>query len=184
MLYEVITQASRDAYQARLLAAGHGPITSEIADAREFYYAEDYHQQYLAKNPRRITSYNVCYMKLLRLELPAVDPGLELLGEDCELLLGCVEAREGAGAELAHDERLLDTDLEADARQVLELDAPGLVHRDRRPLAEHRRVVPTQVLVHRRHVDDLTERVVDAKLPGLGTRSERRRDPVRQERGA
>jgi len=44
-------QASRDAYQARLLAAGHGPITSEIADAREFYYAEDYHQQYLAKNP-------------------------------------------------------------------------------------------------------------------------------------
>jgi len=43
--------ASRDAYQARLLAAGHGPITSEIADAPEFYYAEDYHQQYLAKNP-------------------------------------------------------------------------------------------------------------------------------------
>ena len=44
-------QASRDAYQARLTAAGHGPITSEIADAPEFYYAEDYHQQYLAKNP-------------------------------------------------------------------------------------------------------------------------------------
>jgi peptide-methionine (S)-S-oxide reductase len=44
-------QASRDAYQARLAAAGHGPITSEIADAPEFYYAEDYHQQYLAKNP-------------------------------------------------------------------------------------------------------------------------------------
>jgi peptide-methionine (S)-S-oxide reductase len=44
-------RASRDAYQARLLAAGHGPITSEIADAPEFYYAEDYHQQYLAKNP-------------------------------------------------------------------------------------------------------------------------------------
>ncbi len=44
-------QASRDAYQARLLAAGHGAITSEIADEREFYYAEDYHQQYLAKNP-------------------------------------------------------------------------------------------------------------------------------------
>jgi len=43
--------ASRDAYQARLAAAGHGPITSEIADAPEFYYAEDYHQQYLAKNP-------------------------------------------------------------------------------------------------------------------------------------
>jgi peptide-methionine (S)-S-oxide reductase len=45
-------QASRDAYQARLAAAGHGPITSEIADGPEFYYAEDYHQQYLAKNPR------------------------------------------------------------------------------------------------------------------------------------
>jgi peptide-methionine (S)-S-oxide reductase len=45
-------QASRDTYQARLAAAGHGPITSEIADGPEFYYAEDYHQQYLAKNPR------------------------------------------------------------------------------------------------------------------------------------
>ena len=43
--------ASRDAYQARLLAAGRGTITSEIGDAPEFYYAEDYHQQYLAKNP-------------------------------------------------------------------------------------------------------------------------------------
>ena len=44
-------QASRDAYQTRLASAGHGPITSEIADAPEFYYAEEYHQQYLAKNP-------------------------------------------------------------------------------------------------------------------------------------
>ena len=43
--------ASRDAYQARLAAGGYGPITSEIAEAPEFYYAEDYHQQYLAKNP-------------------------------------------------------------------------------------------------------------------------------------
>ena len=43
--------ASRDAYQARLTAAGHGPITTEIAPAGEFFYAEDYHQQYLAKNP-------------------------------------------------------------------------------------------------------------------------------------
>jgi peptide-methionine (S)-S-oxide reductase len=42
---------SRDAYQARLAAAGHGPITTEILPAPEFYYAEDYHQQYLAKNP-------------------------------------------------------------------------------------------------------------------------------------
>jgi peptide-methionine (S)-S-oxide reductase len=43
--------ASRDAYQARLAAAGYGPITSEISDAPEFYTAESYHQQYLHKNP-------------------------------------------------------------------------------------------------------------------------------------
>jgi len=44
-------QASRDAYQKALAAAGHGKITTEIREAPEFYYAEDYHQQYLAKNP-------------------------------------------------------------------------------------------------------------------------------------
>jgi peptide-methionine (S)-S-oxide reductase len=44
-------EASRDAYQERLAAAGYGPITTEIADAPPFYYAEEYHQQYLAKNP-------------------------------------------------------------------------------------------------------------------------------------
>ena len=44
-------EASRDAYQPRLTAAGHGEITTEILSAPEFYYAEDYHQQYLAKNP-------------------------------------------------------------------------------------------------------------------------------------
>jgi len=43
--------ASRAAYQDRLTAAGYGRITTEIADAPTFYYAEDYHQQYLAKNP-------------------------------------------------------------------------------------------------------------------------------------
>lgn len=43
--------ASREAYQARLTAAGYGPVTTEIAMAGPFYYAEDYHQQYLAKNP-------------------------------------------------------------------------------------------------------------------------------------
>jgi peptide-methionine (S)-S-oxide reductase len=42
---------SRDAYQPRLADAGHGEITSEIVPAPEFYYAESYHQQYLAKNP-------------------------------------------------------------------------------------------------------------------------------------
>jgi peptide-methionine (S)-S-oxide reductase len=44
-------EASRDAYGTTLKAAGYGPITTEIAPAPEFYYAEDYHQQYLAKNP-------------------------------------------------------------------------------------------------------------------------------------
>ena len=44
-------RASRDAYQARLTEAGFGPITTEIRDAPPFYHAEDYHQQYLAKNP-------------------------------------------------------------------------------------------------------------------------------------
>jgi peptide-methionine (S)-S-oxide reductase len=43
--------ASRDAFRQALRAAGHGEITTEIVDAPEFYYAEDYHQQYLAKNP-------------------------------------------------------------------------------------------------------------------------------------
>jgi peptide-methionine (S)-S-oxide reductase len=46
-----IALSSRDAYQSRLTAAGFGPITTEIAPARDFYYAEEYHQQYLAKNP-------------------------------------------------------------------------------------------------------------------------------------
>lgn len=43
--------ASRDAYQAALTAKGLGTITTEIAPAGPFYYAEEYHQQYLAKNP-------------------------------------------------------------------------------------------------------------------------------------
>jgi peptide-methionine (S)-S-oxide reductase len=43
--------ASRDAYQAALRQAGYGDITTEIAPAGPFYYAEEYHQQYLAKNP-------------------------------------------------------------------------------------------------------------------------------------
>jgi peptide-methionine (S)-S-oxide reductase len=44
-------EASHDAYQKKLTAAGYGAITTEIVPAPEFYYAEDYHQQYLAKNP-------------------------------------------------------------------------------------------------------------------------------------
>ncbi|MCC5971516.1 MAG: peptide-methionine (S)-S-oxide reductase MsrA [Pararhodobacter sp.] len=48
---EAAALASREAYQARLAGAGYGPITTEIRPAGEFYFAEDYHQQYLAKNP-------------------------------------------------------------------------------------------------------------------------------------
>jgi peptide-methionine (S)-S-oxide reductase len=44
-------EASRDAYQEMLTRAGYGQITTEIAIGERFYYAEDYHQQYLAKNP-------------------------------------------------------------------------------------------------------------------------------------
>jgi peptide-methionine (S)-S-oxide reductase len=43
--------ASREAYQQALTGARRGAVTTEIRDAPEFYYAEDYHQQYLAKNP-------------------------------------------------------------------------------------------------------------------------------------
>jgi peptide-methionine (S)-S-oxide reductase len=44
-------ESSRDMYQAELTREGYGRITTEILPAPEFYYAEDYHQQYLAKNP-------------------------------------------------------------------------------------------------------------------------------------
>src|SRR5437764_5794830 len=50
-LQEKSALASRDAYAERLRAAGYGGGTTEIEGAPEFYYAEDYHQQYLGKNP-------------------------------------------------------------------------------------------------------------------------------------
>lgn len=46
-----IAEASREAYQRALVEAGYEAITTEILTATAFYYAEDYHQQYLAKNP-------------------------------------------------------------------------------------------------------------------------------------
>jgi peptide-methionine (S)-S-oxide reductase len=46
-----IAEASREMYAERLAEAGFGPIKTEIADAGPFYFAEDYHQQYLARNP-------------------------------------------------------------------------------------------------------------------------------------
>jgi peptide-methionine (S)-S-oxide reductase len=48
---KAFAETSRDDYQKALSAAGHGTITTEILDAPEFYFAEAYHQQYLAKNP-------------------------------------------------------------------------------------------------------------------------------------
>jgi peptide-methionine (S)-S-oxide reductase len=44
-------RASRDAYNKELAKAGHGEITTEVVEAPPFFYAEDYHQQYLGKNP-------------------------------------------------------------------------------------------------------------------------------------
>jgi peptide-methionine (S)-S-oxide reductase len=44
-------EASKEQFQAALAKEGYGRITTEVADAPTFYYAEDYHQQYLAKNP-------------------------------------------------------------------------------------------------------------------------------------
>ena len=46
-----LAEASREAFAKRLQAEGYGPITTEVAPAGPFYYAEDYHQQYLEKNP-------------------------------------------------------------------------------------------------------------------------------------
>ncbi len=46
-----LAQQSQDAYQSELSMAGHGKITTETLPLQEFFYAEDYHQQYLAKNP-------------------------------------------------------------------------------------------------------------------------------------
>ncbi len=53
-------EASRDAYQRSLDAAGYGQISTEIALAGPFYYAEEYHQQYLAKNPGGYCNHGFC----------------------------------------------------------------------------------------------------------------------------
>jgi peptide-methionine (S)-S-oxide reductase len=48
---QALAEQSREAFQQALAAAGYGDITTEIQPATPFYYAEEYHQQYLAKNP-------------------------------------------------------------------------------------------------------------------------------------
>ncbi len=64
-------EASRRSYQARLTAAGRGTITTEIRDAPEFFYAEDYHQQYLAKNPEGYCGIGGCGVPFKVAELQA-----------------------------------------------------------------------------------------------------------------
>ncbi len=59
-----LAEASRDKYQLALTAAGYGTISTEIVEAQQFYYAEEYHQQYLAKNPGGycgLGGTNVCF---------------------------------------------------------------------------------------------------------------------------
>ncbi len=51
---------SRDLYQSRLTEAGFGVISTEVREAGPFFYAEDYHQQYLAKNPRGYCNHGFC----------------------------------------------------------------------------------------------------------------------------
>ena len=62
-------ERSKHAYQARLTAAGRGPITTEIEDAPTFYNAEEYHQQYLAKNPNGYCGIGGCGVRFDPAEL-------------------------------------------------------------------------------------------------------------------
>ncbi|MDH3606343.1 MAG: peptide-methionine (S)-S-oxide reductase MsrA [Acidimicrobiia bacterium] len=55
-----VAKRSRDRYQAMLTEKGFGEITTEIAEAGDFYYAEEYHQQYLAKNPGGYCNHGFC----------------------------------------------------------------------------------------------------------------------------
>ncbi|MEZ5175384.1 MAG: peptide-methionine (S)-S-oxide reductase MsrA [Acidimicrobiia bacterium] len=57
---QAAAEASRDAYQAGLRDSGFGTITTEIEQAGPFYYAEEYHQQYLAKNPGGYCNHGFC----------------------------------------------------------------------------------------------------------------------------
>ncbi len=63
-------EESRRAYQAQLRAAGRGAVTTEIREAPPFYYAEDYHQQYLAKNPNGYCGIGGCGVPFKLAELP------------------------------------------------------------------------------------------------------------------
>ena len=64
-------EQSRRTYQRALEQAGHGAITTEIREAPEFHYAEDYHQQYLAKNPDGYCPDHSCGVSFKTAELQA-----------------------------------------------------------------------------------------------------------------
>ena len=66
----VAAQASRDLYQAALSKSGKSKITTEIREAPPFYYAEEYHQQYLAKNPNGYCGIGGCGVPFKFAELP------------------------------------------------------------------------------------------------------------------
>jgi len=66
-----IAEASKRVYQAALTRAHRGTITTEIREAPEFYYAEEYHQQYLAKNPNGYCGLSGCGIAYKSAELPA-----------------------------------------------------------------------------------------------------------------
>ncbi len=66
-------EAARAAYQHALTAAGRGKITTEILEVPDFYYAEDYHQQYLAKNPA-----GYCGLRGTGVSCPVPRPGVTL----------------------------------------------------------------------------------------------------------
>ena len=68
---EAAALASREAFQARLTEAGYGDITTEIAPLGEFFYAEDYHQQYLYKVPN-----GYCPVNSTGVSCPVGLPGL------------------------------------------------------------------------------------------------------------
>jgi len=63
--------SSRDSYQRVLAKAGYGPITTEIRTAPDFFYAEEYHQQYLAKNPDGYCGIGGCGVPFKLAEVPA-----------------------------------------------------------------------------------------------------------------
>ena len=69
----VAAEASAAAYGQRLQAAGYKAITTEIIDVPEFFYAEDYHQQYLAKNPAGYCGIGGCGVSFELAELQAVE---------------------------------------------------------------------------------------------------------------